>query len=93
MRDWIDQAVDGLLERVLKAFAGGGETAVAAAEGAPAPAPGNALTAPLAVDVAEGPDHTLSFVTRGSNATAMLASDPLPVPMWLDNLRRARARG
>lgn len=79
IHDWIDQAVNKLLDRVLKAFTGKGEPAVA--EAAPAEAIGERLT----VDVAEGPDHVLTIAASGTDATAMLASDALPVSRWLDN--------
>jgi hypothetical protein len=88
-RDWIDRAIDRLLDRVVRAFSSGGETAVAGAgdaatEGA-APQAAGAIGDPLPVDVAEGPDHVLTIAAAGANATVMLASDPLPVSRWLDS--------
>jgi hypothetical protein len=78
IRDWIDEAVNKLLDRVLKAFTGKGEAE-------DAPAEGESIGERLIVDVEDGPDHVLTIAASGTDATVMLASDPLPVARWLDN--------
>ncbi len=88
VRERLDQATDALIERVLKTFSGGG-AGETEAEAAPAPEGeagavhvGEVLTVP----VEGGASHTLSIAVSGTNATAMLASDPLPVSQWLGRL-------
>jgi hypothetical protein len=84
IRAAINRAVDALLKRVLQAFGKGEAPAVA---GTPEQAPdGQAVGTPLTVDVADGPDHTLSIAVSGAEATVMLATDPLPVATWLGRL-------
>jgi hypothetical protein len=82
VRDWVDQAVDKLLDRVLRTFTSTGEPLVATAGEVPV---GSTVGSRLTVDVTDGPDHVLTIQVSGSDSTAVLASDPLPVSRWLDN--------
>jgi|GEM_PF-5794822 len=87
IRERVDQAVDTLINRVLKTFRGGGaeqkEEATPDDTGAAgAIQVGEVMTVPVEGD----PSHTLSIAVSGTNATVMLASEPLPMTQWLGRL-------
>lgn len=89
VRERLDQAVDALIERVLKTFRGGGAGEAEGGEAAPGE-PGEAgaiqVGEVMTVPVEGGPSHTLSIAVSGTNATVMLATDSLPVTQWLSRL-------
>lgn len=89
VRTWIDNAINKLLDKVLAAFTGKGETVPDAAvdEAAADATIGESVT----VDVEDGPDHTLTIDASGPDATAMLHSSGRPVEGWITDFERAVA--
>jgi hypothetical protein len=94
LRQRIADAVDAMLQRVLRTLGigrGGGAaadpaTAAAGAGGAGGAAAGQ-IGHPVRVDVAEGEDHTLTIDRTGpGGATVMLRTEPRPLGAWLDTL-------
>ncbi|HKX90967.1 MAG TPA: DUF4157 domain-containing protein [Sphingomicrobium sp.] len=91
LRQRIADAVDRMLQRVLQTlgFGRGGAAAerdAVAAAAAAGPQPGQ-IGHPVVVDVAQGPDHTLTVERSGAGgATIMLRTEPRPLAEWLNTL-------
>ncbi len=106
MRERVDKAIDGMIEKVLGMFKGGKgkEGAPAAAGAAPGAAPsadgkgadGKAPAGGAGLDdattfTAGGETHRV-WVTGGATPTAMMASDPKPITEHIQNWRGALAQ-
>jgi len=81
IREWIDNAINKLLDRVLQAFTGKGEPATAGTGETPAE---TVIGDNLTVDGGDGTEHHLTIAVAGTEATVMLQSEKLPVSKWLD---------
>jgi hypothetical protein len=88
VRQAIEDAIVGLIRRVVARFTGGRRDGAAGTEGAGDDASGGRgrIMAPITIR-GGGQRHTLFIRTAADDATPMLRSDEQPVAVWLDSLK------